>query len=170
LSTFIPLIIHFNYVYFHCQEILRKQFSKFKYLTKISASSGKVNCIVLHQASVLTQPVSEANQLVTGYGLEYQMIRVWFPAGAGNFTLHHHIQTNSGAHPASYPVSTGSSFSQGKAARHEADHSPLSSAKVKEHVELYLHSPSTSSWHDAYLRIGTTYSIFRKGQMLKSKC
>jgi len=28
----------------------------------------------------------------------------------------------------------------------EADHSPPSSAKVKECVEIYLHSPDTSSW------------------------
>jgi hypothetical protein len=33
----------------------------------------------------------------------------------------------------------------------EADHSPPSSAKVKEWVELYLHSPSTPSWHGAQL-------------------
>jgi hypothetical protein len=34
----------------------------------------------------------------------------------------------------------------------EADHSPPSSAKVKERVELYLHSPNTPSWHDAQLK------------------
>jgi hypothetical protein len=28
----------------------------------------------------------------------------------------------------------------------EADHSPPSSAKVKECMELYLHSPNTPSW------------------------
>jgi hypothetical protein len=28
----------------------------------------------------------------------------------------------------------------------EADHSPLSSAKIKEWVELYLHSPNMPSW------------------------
>jgi len=32
------------------------------------------------------------------------MIEVRFPAWAGNFSLHHHIQTGSGAQPASYPV------------------------------------------------------------------
>jgi len=31
----------------------------------------------------------------------------------------------------------------------EADHSPPSSAEVKECVELYLHYPTTSSWHGA---------------------
>jgi hypothetical protein len=33
----------------------------------------------------------------------------------------------------------------------EADHSPPSSAEVKEWVELYLHSPNTPSWHGAQL-------------------
>jgi hypothetical protein len=34
----------------------------------------------------------------------------------------------------------------------EADHSPPSSAKVNECVELYLHSPNTPSWHGAQLK------------------
>jgi hypothetical protein len=34
---------------------------------------------------------------------------------------------------------------------HEADHSPPSSAEVKEWVELYLHSPNTPSWRGAQL-------------------
>jgi hypothetical protein len=34
---------------------------------------------------------------------------------------------------------------------HEADHSPLSGAKVKEWVELCLHSPSAPSWQGAQL-------------------
>jgi hypothetical protein len=39
----------------------------------------------------------------------------------------------------------------------EADHSPTSSAEVKECVELYVHSPSTPSWRGAHLkRTGTT--------------
>jgi hypothetical protein len=31
----------------------------------------------------------------------------------------------------------------------EADHSPPSSAEVEEFLELYLHSPNTSTWHGA---------------------
>jgi hypothetical protein len=31
----------------------------------------------------------------------------------------------------------------------EADHSPSSSAEVKEWVELYFHSPNTPSWRGA---------------------
>jgi hypothetical protein len=34
----------------------------------------------------------------------------------------------------------------------EADHSPPSSAEVKERVELYLHSPNTPSWRGAQLK------------------
>jgi hypothetical protein len=33
----------------------------------------------------------------------------------------------------------------------EADHSPQSSAEVKEWVELYLHYPNTHSWRGAQL-------------------
>jgi hypothetical protein len=38
------------------------------------------------------------------------------PDGAGNFSLHHRIQNDSGAHSASYPVGTRGSFPGGKAA------------------------------------------------------
>jgi hypothetical protein len=41
----------------------------------------------------------------------------------------------------------------------EADHSPSSSAEVKECVELYLHSPNTSSWRAAQLSTGTTLPL-----------
>jgi hypothetical protein len=37
-----------------------------------------------------------------------------FPAGAGNFSLLHRVQTTSGAYPASYPMGTGGSFFGGK--------------------------------------------------------
>jgi hypothetical protein len=33
----------------------------------------------------------------------------------------------------------------------ESNHSPPSSAEVKEWVELYLHSPNTPSWRGAQL-------------------
>jgi hypothetical protein len=51
-----------------------------------------------------------------GYGLDDQSSRVPFPAGTGNFSLHHHIQNGSGAHPASYPMGARGSFPRGKAA------------------------------------------------------
>jgi hypothetical protein len=37
----------------------------------------------------------------------------------------------------------------------EADHSSPSSAKVKELMELYLHSPNTPSWQGAQLKKST---------------
>jgi hypothetical protein len=51
-----------------------------------------------------------------GYGLNDQGSRVRFQAGAGNFSLHYRVQNGSGAHPASYALSTGVSFPGGKAA------------------------------------------------------
>jgi hypothetical protein len=78
---------------------------------------------------------------LTGYvGLQYTLeMDVWnvrnilvrFQAGAGNFSLHHRVQTGSGALPASYPMGTRGSFPGGK-----ADHSPPSSAEVKQWVKL----------------------------------
>jgi hypothetical protein len=75
--------------------------------------------------------------------------RVRFPAGAGNFSLHHRVQNGSGAHSASYPVGTRVSSPGVKQPGREADHSPPRSAEVKELVELYLHSSNTSSWRGA---------------------
>jgi hypothetical protein len=72
-------------------------------------------------------------------GLGDRMSGVWVPLGAGNITGHS-TQTGSGAHPASYSMSSGDSFPGDKAA-----HSRPSSAEVKECVELYFHSSNTSS-------------------------
>jgi hypothetical protein len=51
--------------------------------------------------------------------------------GAGNFSLHHHDQNGSGAHPASYPMGTRGPFPGGKAAGAWADHLPPSGTEVK---------------------------------------
>jgi hypothetical protein len=72
-----------------------------------------------------------------------------FLAGAGNFSLHHRVQNGAGTHPASCPLGTGGSFPGIKRPGREADHSPPSSATVKECVELYLHSPNSPSWRGA---------------------
>jgi len=42
--------------------------------------------------------------IATGYGLDDRMIGSW------DFFLRHRVQTDSGAHPASYPMSIGGSF------------------------------------------------------------
>jgi hypothetical protein len=48
-----------------------------------------------------------------------------------DFLLLHRLQTGSGAHPASYTMDIESSSSGVKRQEREADHSPPSSAKVK---------------------------------------
>jgi hypothetical protein len=70
--------------------------------------------------------------IALGYGMDDRGSRVRFSAGAGNFSLHHRIKNDSGALPTSYPRGTRW-FSLGvKRAGREADHSPPSSAEVKE--------------------------------------
>jgi hypothetical protein len=84
--------------------------------------------------------------IATGYGLDD---RGSITVGDWDFPLRHHVQTGSGAHPASYPVDTEGSFPGVKRPGCESDHSPPSGAKAKECVELYLHSPNRSSWRGA---------------------
>jgi hypothetical protein len=60
-------------------------------------------------------------------------------AGAKNFSSSICVQTGSGVHPCPYLMGTGGPFSGGKASLgHDTDHSPPSSAKVKNEKELYL--------------------------------
>jgi len=70
------------------------------------------------------------------------MARVHFLAGTvrGFFTLHHHVQTGSGAHPPSYPVDTGVHSPGVKWPQHESDHLPASSAEAKN-VWSYTSTP-----------------------------
>jgi hypothetical protein len=87
--------------------------------------------------------------IATDYGLDSWMIRIQILAEAGNFSLQHHVQTGSEAHPVSYPVGTRGSFPGVKQPGHEADHSPPSSPEVEKSTDLYIHSPNTFSWCDA---------------------
>jgi hypothetical protein len=86
------------------------------------------------------------------YGLDDRGPRVRFPTGAGNFSLHHHVQNGSGARPTSCPMVPGALSLGVKRPGSEADHSPPSSAEVRECVELYLHSTNTPLWHGAQLK------------------
>jgi hypothetical protein len=76
-------------------------------------------------------------------GLRVGWSRVRVLLGAENFSLHHLVQTGSGAHRSSYPMGTRRSSPGVKRLGRKADNSPPSSAEVKEWVELYFHSPST---------------------------
>jgi hypothetical protein len=67
-----------------------------------------------------------------------------------DFSLLHSVQTDYGAHPASYPIGPGGSFPRSNVARARADHPPPSSAKVKNGgaITPLSHMPS---WHGACL-------------------
>jgi hypothetical protein len=62
-----------------------------------------------------------------GYGLDERGSRFRFPAGAGNFSLHHRAQNGAEVHSPFYKISTRGSFSGD-----EANHSSPSSTDVKE--------------------------------------
>jgi hypothetical protein len=66
------------------------------------------------------------------YGLDDRGSRVRLPAGAGNFSLHYNVQNGSGAHSVSIQWVPGSLSLGVKRPGREADHSPPSSAEVKE--------------------------------------
>jgi hypothetical protein len=55
------------------------------------------------------------------------------------------VETGPGAHPASCTMCTGSFLGVKRSGR-GVDHPPPCSAEVKERVELYLYSPSGTSW------------------------
>jgi hypothetical protein len=65
------------------------------------------------------------------------------PAGAGSFSLHHRIQDGSGPTQPPNQWVLGALLMGVKWPESEADHSPPSSAEVKEYIGIYLHSPNT---------------------------
>jgi hypothetical protein len=85
----------------------------------------------------MVHQLTSGDRIVQWYiaGLRAGWSGVRVPTWAGNFSLHHRVQTGSGAHPASYPVGTRISFLEG-----EADHSPPSSAEAKN-VWIYTFTP-----------------------------
>jgi hypothetical protein len=76
------------------------------------------NCLA-NLILVCISPVSHDSSvgIVLGYGLDDWGSRIRFLVGAGNFSLHHHIQNSSGTYPASYPMGTRGCFPAGKVAR-----------------------------------------------------
>jgi hypothetical protein len=63
-----------------------------------------------------------------------------------------------------YPMGNRGSFPGVKRPGREADHSPPSSAEVKEWVELYLHSTNKPSWRGAQLKHRDKFTFY--GQIL----
>ena len=85
----------------------------------------------------------------TRYGLDGPVIE--FRWGARFYA---HVQTGSGADPASYTMGTGS-FLGLRWLGHGIDHPPPSSAKVEGRVELYICSSSGPLWPI----LGRTFSL-----------
>jgi hypothetical protein len=77
-------------------------------------------CLVKHRDNFsllyCTQSRESSVGIALGYGLDDRGSRVRFPAGPGNFSLHHRVQDGSGAHPASFQMGIRGSFPWGKAA------------------------------------------------------
>jgi hypothetical protein len=108
--------------------------------------------IFFYGFSVFVNSRGSSVSIALGYGLDDRDSRVQFPAEAGNFSLYHRVQNGSGTCLAPYPMGTGGSFPGVKRPRREADYSPISSAEVKEWLELYLHSSNTPSWRGTQLK------------------
>ena len=74
------------------------------------------------------------------------------------------VQTDPGAHPASYTMGTGS-FPRVKRPGRGVDHPLPTSAEVKERVQLYLYSLSEPSWpvviQAPYKLINMVVNLFR---------
>jgi hypothetical protein len=90
-------------------------------------------------------------------GLRAGWSAVRFPAGGGNFSYHHHIQTGSGAHPAATPAVNRDSFRWGQSLR---------GVKLNTHLYLVPKStmrravsplPNTPSWRGAQKAQGELY-------------
>jgi hypothetical protein len=137
--------------------IIRDIQKKYATFVDITASETKrnnltadeVNCLSVSLIIVLIKRRNSSVGTVAGYGREDRMIGIRIPAGAGKFSLRHRVQNGSGAHPASYPTGTGGTFSGLKRPGSELDHSHPFIVEVEECVELYRHSPNTSSWRGA---------------------
>jgi hypothetical protein len=87
--------------------------------------------IILIMSSEEYKSHDSSVDIALDYGLDDRGCRVRFPAEAGNFSLHHYVQNGSGAHPASYPMGIRAVSLGVKRPGYEADHSPPSSAEVK---------------------------------------
>jgi hypothetical protein len=89
-------------------------------LSLICSCFGSYTCLVYMNTAFVLQHFSQIMFLTSaqwcsaGLRARWSGVRVW--AGAGNFSLHHRVQTVYEAHAASYPTGTKGSFPGGKAA------------------------------------------------------
>jgi hypothetical protein len=86
---------------------------------------------------------------ISHYSDRLRAARPGFDSWKGqHFWLPHNAHTASGIHPASYPVGMGAGFPGGKRPQRELTaHLHLVPRSIR--IELYIHSPHTSSWGGA---------------------
>jgi hypothetical protein len=96
--------------------------------------------------------------IALGYELDDRGSRVQFPARARNFFT---TASRTALGPTQPPIQwVSGALSLGvKRWGHGADHSPPSSAKVEECVELYFHSPNTPLCRGAQLKHRDTFTF-----------
>jgi hypothetical protein len=80
--------------------------SLWTHLITLSQKFVDVQWQSLFQSTSLGKSHDSSVDIVLDYGLDDRGSRVWFLAGAGNFSLNYCVQNSSGAHPASYPMGT----------------------------------------------------------------
>jgi hypothetical protein len=80
--------------------------------------------------------------IALGYGLDDRSPWVRFPAGTGTFSLHRRVQNGSGAHAASYPMSTRGSFPCEQSGRSVEMTTHLYLVPRSENEWSYISSPS----------------------------
>jgi hypothetical protein len=103
---------------------------------------------VLIHTSIYIWSRDSSTSIATGWTAQGGGIR--FPVGARNLSLLRNVQTGSGVYAASYPMGTGAPSPGVKLQGCETDHSPPTSAEVKN-VGAIPSFPHTSSWLGAYL-------------------
>jgi hypothetical protein len=109
--------------------------------------------------------------IALGYGLDGRGSRVRSPTGLGIFLFTTASKTALG--PTQPPIQwVPGALSLGiERPGREADHSPPSSAEVKEWVELYLHSYNTPSWRGAQLKHRDNFTFtFCRQEICLIKC
>jgi hypothetical protein len=105
--------------------------------------------------SLVTANRDSSVGIAMGYWLDDRGSRVGFPAGLGIFLLTTTSRTVVGLTQPHIQWVPGSLPLGVKRPGRETNHSPPSSAEVKECVELYLHSRNTPSWRGAQFKEST---------------
>jgi hypothetical protein len=104
---------------------------------------------MLHQTNLINLATARTVCLGSVFSIVYNYtLDNWdsIPNRAKDLSSSLCVQTSTRVHPASCPVGSGGPFPVGKAQLwHDSEHSPPSSAEIKN--ELQLHLPSPPAWH-----------------------